>query len=107
MDDDTRRRENSFKETSRGSQHMKAESTGIRSFCVLFLTYVLSLLYSCGPPVESEWPGIARETKPWTRWWWHGSALTREGITAELEAYSKAGLGGVEITPIYGVHGYE
>src|SRR5690606_33780658 len=31
----------------------------------------------------------------------------KEGITAELEAFSKAGLGGVEITPIYGVYGEE
>jgi hypothetical protein len=57
--------------------------------------------------VEPGWPSITQETKPWTRWWWHGSALTKEGITTELEAYEKAGLGGVEITPIYGVHGYE
>ncbi len=54
-----------------------------------------------------QWPSGSRETKPWTRWWWHGSSLTPEGITAELEAYKKAGLGGVEITPIYGVHGQE
>jgi hypothetical protein len=47
------------------------------------------------------------ETRPWTRWWWHGSALTKAGITYELEAFQKAGLGGVEITPIYGVHGHE
>ncbi len=50
---------------------------------------------------------MTRESKPWTRWWWHGNAVTKEGITAELEAFSKAGLGGVEITPIYGVVGYE
>lgn len=59
------------------------------------------------PRVTAEWPTVTRETKPWTRWWWHGSAVTKEGITAELEAYSKAGLGGVEITPIYGVYGEE
>ncbi len=56
---------------------------------------------------HSGWPATTTETKPWTRWWWHGSAVTKEGITAELEAYKKAGLGGVEITPIYGVVGYE
>ena len=50
---------------------------------------------------------ITPETKPWTRWWWQGNALTKQGITYELEAFQKAGLGGVEITPIYGVHGYE
>lgn len=53
------------------------------------------------------WPEISRETKPWSRWWWHGNSVTREGITAELEAYQKAGLGGLELTPIYGVIGEE
>jgi hypothetical protein len=53
------------------------------------------------------WPSVTEETKPWTRWWWHGSAVTKAGITAEMEAYQKAGLGGLEITPIYGVKGYE
>lgn len=45
--------------------------------------------------------------KPWTRWWWHGSAVTKEGITENLEALVKGGFGGVEVTPIFGVHGYE
>jgi hypothetical protein len=56
---------------------------------------------------EMQWAKSTRETKPWSRWWWHGSALTKEGITAEMEAYKKAGLGGLEITPIYGVYGTE
>lgn len=70
---------------------------------------MIALTLSCeeGHRATAEWPSITRETKPWTRWWWHGSAVTKEGITAELEAYSKAGLGGVEITPIYGVYGEE
>ncbi|SEJ44853.1 hypothetical protein SAMN05216327_110218 [Dyadobacter sp. SG02] len=46
-------------------------------------------------------------TKPWTYWWWMGSAVTREDITAQLEYFSKSGLGGVHIIPIYGVKGYE
>ncbi|HEX6226517.1 MAG TPA: glycosyl hydrolase, partial [Chryseolinea sp.] len=54
---------------------------------------------------ENGWPLVKRETKPWSRWWWHGSAVTKEGITAEMESYKKAGLGGLEITPIYGVYG--
>lgn len=46
-------------------------------------------------------------TKPWTYWWWMGSAVTKADITAQLEYFSKAGLGGVHIIPIYGVKGYE
>ncbi len=45
--------------------------------------------------------------KPWTRWWWMGSAVDEKELTRHLEAYAKAGLGGVEICPIYGARGYE
>ncbi|MDA3880867.1 MAG: glycosyl hydrolase [Prolixibacteraceae bacterium] len=54
-----------------------------------------------------EWPEITSQQKTWARWWWMGSAVDKESITAELEAFSAAGIGGVEITPIYGVKGYE
>lgn len=44
---------------------------------------------------------------PWTRWWWMGSALTEKELTRHLEQYAKAGIGGVEICPIYGAKGFE
>ncbi|MCF0057707.1 glycosyl hydrolase [Dyadobacter sp. CY356] len=50
---------------------------------------------------------IISTAKPWTYWWWMGSAVTREDITAQLEEFAKSGLGGVHIIPIYGVKGYE
>jgi hypothetical protein len=53
------------------------------------------------------WPQITKEAKPWSRWWWMGSAVDPANLKAAMEAYSKAGLGGLEITPIYSVHGYE
>src|SRR6185436_3494870 len=83
-------------------RHLKSH---IRRFILLLFIFFLG----CQPAVKVQigWPAITRETKPWTRWWWHGNAQTKEGITAEMEAYQKAGLGGLEITPIYGVHGYE
>lgn len=56
---------------------------------------------------EPEWPEITQENKPWTRWWWMGNALNEEDLTRQMELYREANLGGVEITPIYGVAGYE
>ena len=53
------------------------------------------------------WPSIAAETKPWTRWWWQGSAVEPRSLSAQLQAIATAGIGGVEITPIYGVRGTE
>lgn len=48
---------------------------------------------------------VTQESKPYTRWWWLGSAVDKEGLTYNLEEMAKAGIGGVEITPIYGVKG--
>jgi hypothetical protein len=56
---------------------------------------------------QAQWPAITKETRPWTRWWWHGSSVTRSGLTTVMEQYQKAGLGGLELTPIYGVKGDE
>ena len=49
-------------------------------------------------PVPLAWPEVSRpETKPWTWWWWHGSAVTKADITANLEALQRSGIGGVNI----------
>ncbi|MDR1011928.1 MAG: hypothetical protein LBM04_12540 [Opitutaceae bacterium] len=56
---------------------------------------------------QPAWPEVTREAKPWTRWWWLGSAVDEKNIARELKLFSEAGLGGVEITPIYGAKGYE
>ena len=53
------------------------------------------------------WPVVQRDHKPWTRWWWHGSAVDERNLKRELRALRDAGFGGVEITPIYGVAGAE
>ena len=54
-----------------------------------------------------EWPKVNKESKTWTRWWWMGSAVDKKNITRSLIAFEKAGIGGVEIEPIYGVKGQE
>ena len=46
-------------------------------------------------------------SRPWTYWWWMGSAVSEAGITRQLEQFADVGLGGVHIIPIYGVRGYE
>ena len=40
---------------------------------------------------ERDWPAVTRETRPWTRWWWHGSAVDRASLTADLESLRAAG----------------
>lgn len=45
--------------------------------------------------------------RPWTYWWWMGSAVNEADLTRQLEAFAKAGIGGVHVVPIYGVKGNE
>lgn len=71
--------------------------------------YSLSILLCLFTSTEAQikWPAITQTTKPWTRWWWEGSAVDKPNLTAAMQLYQQAGLGGLEITPIYGVKGAE
>ena len=70
-------------------------------------TIIILLFVSQNQFSQIKWPEITSETKPWTRWWWMGSAVNEAGLTYSLNEYAKAGLGGLEIVPIYGAKGYE
>jgi len=72
----------------------------------------LSLLLSATSPLAARaqalaWPPITQQNRPWTRWWWEGSAVNPQDLTHLLTQYQQAGLGGMEITAIYGVKGAE
>ncbi|MCP5516598.1 MAG: hypothetical protein H7A45_04970 [Verrucomicrobiales bacterium] len=53
------------------------------------------------------WPAVTRESRPWSYWWWLGSAVDTTNLTRELTRYREAGWGGVHIIPIYGAKGWE
>ncbi|MBC8053923.1 MAG: glycoside hydrolase family 2 protein [Sphingobacteriaceae bacterium] len=74
---------------------------------LVFLTVLISGAFDGFTQLAPQWPEITQLNKPWTRWWWEGSAVNEKDLTWMLEEYRKVGLGGVEITPIYGVKGYE
>ncbi len=85
-----------------------------RLFNGILPAILLIAMYSCSESVEDQcagspgpWPEPSATMKPWTRWWWMGSAVDRQNITKRLEEFAIAGIGGVEITPIFGVKGYE
>src|SRR3954470_4088677 len=76
----------------------------LRAFgLVLFLTS----RFAASAADELSWPAITSETRPWAWWWWHGSAVDRTNISHELRRFHDAGLGGVQITSIFGVKGAE
>ena len=53
------------------------------------------------------WPSLTQDSRPWSYWWWLGSAVDKENLTKELTRYRDAGWGGVHIIPIYGAKGWE
>ncbi len=75
---------------------------------LLFATIIIILLAFKAFRAQDEnltWPTVTKESKPCTRWWWLGSAVDKPNLTYNLEELQKGGIGGVEITPIYGVKG--
>ena len=59
------------------------------------------------PQGTPAWPAATETAHPWTRWWWLGSAVDVPNLQRLLTDYRDAGIGGVEICPIYGAKGYE
>ena len=73
-------------------------------------SFALALLSSLGSQAQSHsgalsLPTPTQEAKPGVRWWWMGSAVDKENLKWNLDEYAKAGIGAVEITPLYGVQG--
>lgn len=82
---------------------MKLNYKYVSQACLLTLLPV----FATAQPTPTEWYDISTINKPFVRWWWHGSAVDKEGLTYNLEEFARKGLGGVEITPIYGVQNNE
>ncbi|MGA4579512.1 glycosyl hydrolase [Limisphaera sp. VF-2] len=71
------------------------------------LLWLSLLLLPWAHAQTNVWPPITRQARPWTYWWWMGSAVDRTNLVRELTRYREAGLGGVHIIPIYGAKGWE
>ena len=72
----------------------------------LILILLLGLL-SCSVPagerqLKRDFRHPPQEAKPWVFWYWMNAAVSREGITADLEAMRQAGMGGAYLMTIGG-----
>ena len=76
-------------------------------FLVVLLAFAAIDAAAAADGTSLAWPPAQVQTRPWTYWWWPGSAVDPPNLTHELERYRDAGLGGVHIIPIYGAKGYE
>jgi len=76
----------------------KLNKLGSVAICLLAITLNMSAQ-------TTSWPAVKTEAKPWARWWWLGSAVDKANLTYNMSEYAAKGMGGLEITPIYGVQG--
>ncbi|MDR0547566.1 MAG: DNA-binding protein, partial [Dysgonamonadaceae bacterium] len=53
--------------------------------------------------LKQLWQSPPEESRPWTFWYWMQGAISKEGITADLEAMKEVGIGGAYLMPIKGV----
>ena len=74
---------------------------GLKRLIIFLPFYLFTFL----PLSAQSWPLPQNEAKAGTRWWWLGSAVNKEDLQWNLSEYARAGIGAVEITPIYGVKG--
>jgi len=94
---------------------MKKTNTQRIPLLILFSGLLFGFtFFCCDPPSPlnddfpaGEWPEITPTSKPWSRWWWMGSAVDKENLSTLLKEYHAAGIGGLEIAPIYGAKGFE
>ena len=70
------------------------------------VTFAAAVLMAATGLAQS-WPEMLPEARPGVRWYVFGSAFTREDVVWSLDEYARAGLGYLELTPIYGVEGNE
>ena len=87
----------------------KHRTTGwlLFSATTLLATLPLFSVLVAGQPQAPAWPEVKTENLPGARWWWMGSAVDKENLTWNMQSLRGAGIGSVEITPIYGVQGNE
>lgn len=70
---------------------------------------VLPIMLMAVPAIAQPdpWPVMTNTAKPWARWWWMGNAADERNLAELMETYSEAGIGGLEIAPVYGAVGFE
>jgi len=79
----------------------------MKRFLSILIFFLLFIQLASAQTKNTVWPVMEKQMKPWVRWWWMGSAVDEKNLAQNLTTYQKAGIGGVEITPIYGAVGYE
>jgi hypothetical protein len=70
----------------------------MKSLLVLLIALVSTSLH--GASLSSQFARPPASARPWVYWFWNNGNVTKAGITADLEAMKRAGVGGVIIMDV-------
>ncbi len=66
-----------------------------------FLVFLCGGFHAKGQDLHAGFVNPPSEARPMMRWWWFGPAVVKPELEKELETMHAAGIGGVEIQPVY------
>ncbi len=74
----------------------------VKPIGMVFVLVVLAFKISAGglPDLEKGFLSPPNSARPWIFWFWLGGNITSNGITADLEAMQRVGIGGVVIMDV-------
>src|SRR5215475_129015 len=67
---------------------------GLLVFCC-FAGFIFTYLQLHADELEKNFTHPPDSARPWVNWFWLNGNISREGITADLEAMQRVGIGGV------------
>jgi hypothetical protein len=70
----------------------------LHTYCLL-IALIISMQVSA-QTIEQRFLNPPQSAKPWVFWYWMHAAVSKEGITADLEAMKEVGIGGAYLMPI-------
>jgi len=73
-----------------------------RNILLLILIFCCTLSSAQKSILAQNFNNPPAESAPWAFWYWMYGAVSKAGITADMEAMKQAGLGGVYLMPIKG-----
>ncbi|MBN1131939.1 MAG: DNA-binding protein [Bacteroidales bacterium] len=77
-------------------------------FKILIWLFLVTIFCSChyqepDNQAREHFMNPPESARPWVFWYWMHGAYSKDGITADLEAMKKAGIGGAFLVPIKGI----
>ena len=69
-------------------------------FLMIAVTLICSIAASAATDLAKSFASPPDSARPWVYWFWLNGNITREGITADLEAMKRVGIGGVLIMEV-------